>query len=109
MLDARAADADRIERDLDMFAAPYQQQVGTLHEQLDELELDIAEAELGEMSKHVADGRAAPASRRRRRWPRRSPRRASRPTPCASCFATSPGPSIPTSPATSTRAIGVTR
>ena len=110
VLDARAADADRIERELDMFAAPYQKQVGTLHEQLDQLELDIAEAELGELSKQVADGRAAAgASRRRRRWPRRSPRRASRPTPCASCFATSPGSSIPTSPATSTRATGATR
>ena len=59
LLDARAADADRIERELDMFAARYQQQVGTLHEQLDQLELDIAEAELGELSKHVAGGRAA--------------------------------------------------
>ncbi len=57
-LDARAADADRIERELDMFAAQYQQQVGTLHEQLDQLELDIAEAELGELSKQVAGGRA---------------------------------------------------
>ena len=61
VLDARAADADRIERELDMFAAQYQKQVGTLHEQLDQLELDIAEAELGELSKQVADGRAAPA------------------------------------------------
>ena len=69
VLDARAADADRIERELDMFAAQYQKQVGTLHEQLDQLELDIAEAELGELSKQVADGRAAPATRRRRRWP----------------------------------------
>ena len=61
VLDARAADADRIERELDMFAARYQKQVGTLHEQLDQLELDIAEAELGELSKQVANGRAAPA------------------------------------------------
>ena len=60
VLDARAADADRIERELDMFAAQYQRQVGTLHEQLDQLELDIAEAELGELSKQVAHGRAAP-------------------------------------------------
>jgi DNA repair exonuclease SbcCD ATPase subunit len=59
VLDARAADADRIERELDMFAAQYQQQVGTLHEQLDRLELDIAEAELGELSKQVAEDRAA--------------------------------------------------
>ena len=60
VLDARAEDADRIERELDMFAARYQKQVGTLHEQLDQLELDIAEAELGELSKQVADGRREP-------------------------------------------------
>ena len=58
VLDERAADADRISRELDMFAAHYRQQVGTLHEQLDELELDIAEAELGELSKKVAQGGA---------------------------------------------------
>jgi hypothetical protein len=40
-----------------MFAARYRQEVGTLHEQLDRLELDIAEAELGELSRHVAEGR----------------------------------------------------
>jgi hypothetical protein len=56
LLDERAADTDRIGRELDMFAAAYKQQVGTLHEQLDRLELDIAEAELGELSKAVADG-----------------------------------------------------
>jgi hypothetical protein len=56
-LEARLADADRITRELDMFAARYRQEVGTLHEQLDQLELDIAEAELGELSKHVAEGR----------------------------------------------------
>jgi hypothetical protein len=58
VLDARAADADRINRELDMLAARYRQQVGTLHEQLDQLELDIAEAELGELSKQVAAGGA---------------------------------------------------
>lgn len=56
LLDERAADADRIGRELDMFAARYRQQVGTLHDQLDQLELDIAEAELGELSKKVAEG-----------------------------------------------------
>ncbi len=45
-----------------MFAAAYKQQVGTLHEQLDRLELDIAEAELGELAKAVADGAAAPSA-----------------------------------------------
>jgi hypothetical protein len=61
VLDERAADADRLNRELDMFAARYRQQVGTLHEQLDQLELDIAEAELGELSKKVAEG--APSER----------------------------------------------
>jgi hypothetical protein len=60
VLDERATEADRVERDLDMFAARYKQEVGTLHEQLDRLELDIAEAELGELSKQVAEGRTAP-------------------------------------------------
>jgi hypothetical protein len=60
LLDERAADVDRIGRELDMFAATYKQQVGMLHEQLDHLELDIAEAELGELSKAVADGAPAP-------------------------------------------------
>ncbi len=60
VLDQRAEEADRIGRELDMFAATYKQQVGTLHEQLDQLELDIAEAELGELSKAVADGAAVP-------------------------------------------------
>jgi hypothetical protein len=61
-LEARAADTDRLKRELDLFAARYKQQVGTLHEQLDRLELDIAEAELGELSKAVADGRATDAA-----------------------------------------------
>lgn len=56
VLDGRTADADRVNRELDTFAAHYRQQVGTLHEQLDELEFDIAEAELGELSKNLAEG-----------------------------------------------------
>jgi hypothetical protein len=60
VLDERATEADRVERELDVFAARYKQQVGTLHDQLDRLELDIAEAELGELSKAVADGEPAP-------------------------------------------------
>jgi hypothetical protein len=62
VLDERAAEADRINRELDMFAARYKQQVGTLHDQLDQLELDIAEAELGELSKKVAEGGAGPSA-----------------------------------------------
>jgi hypothetical protein len=56
VLDAHAAEADRLTRELDIFAALYRQKVGTLHEQLDQLELDIAEAELGELSKRIAEG-----------------------------------------------------
>jgi DNA-binding transcriptional MerR regulator len=54
-LGQRAADADRMNREIDTFAALYRQQVGTLHEQLDELELGIAEAELGELAKNMAE------------------------------------------------------
>jgi hypothetical protein len=56
LLADRAADADRLRRELDMFAARYRQQVGTLHDELDRLELDIAEAELSELSRQVAAG-----------------------------------------------------
>jgi hypothetical protein len=58
-LDERAAAADRLNRELDVFAARYRTEVGTLHEELDRLELDIAEAELGELSRLVADGTPA--------------------------------------------------
>jgi hypothetical protein len=59
VLGRRAADADRMNRELDTFAALYRQQVGTLHEQLDELELGIAEAELGELAKNMAEAGAS--------------------------------------------------
>jgi hypothetical protein len=62
VLDERAAEVERINRELHVFAARYRQQVGTLHEQLDEIELGIAEAELGELSKNVAEGRATAAA-----------------------------------------------
>ena len=42
----RAAEAGRLDADLTLFAAKYRHEVGTLHEQLDRLHLDIAEAEL---------------------------------------------------------------
>jgi hypothetical protein len=59
VLDEQAGLVDRIGRELDLFAARYRKEVGTLHEQLDRLELDIAEAELGELSKAVAEDRPA--------------------------------------------------
>jgi hypothetical protein len=43
----KAAEAERREADLTLFAAQYRHSVGTLHEQLDQLHLDIAQAELG--------------------------------------------------------------
>lgn len=55
VLGKRAVEADRISRELDTFAARYRQQVGTLHDELDDLEFDIAEAELGELEKNAAD------------------------------------------------------
>ncbi len=42
--------------DLDAFKVSYRHQVGILHEQLDELELALAEAELGELLSRQKDG-----------------------------------------------------
>jgi hypothetical protein len=64
VLTARAADMARAKAGLATFRNRYRQDVGLLHEELDELERAIAEAELGELSKLVdgdADGPAAPA------------------------------------------------
>jgi len=61
----RAAEAGRLDADLTLFAAKYRHEVGTLHEQLDQLHLDIAEAELRILSGTAAvrdvpdDGRPA--------------------------------------------------
>jgi hypothetical protein len=56
-LEARGAEVARVESDLAAFKLRYRQDVGLLHEQLDELELAIAEAELGEIAKRL-EGRA---------------------------------------------------
>jgi hypothetical protein len=74
ILGARIAEVARVKSDLDAFEIDYRKRVGILHEQLDKLELEIAEAELGELSKRVASradgssespaaGRPAPAPR----------------------------------------------
>jgi len=53
----------RVKSDLGAFDIDYRKRVGTLHEQLDKLELDIAEAELGEISKRLgSDPRASTQS-----------------------------------------------
>jgi hypothetical protein len=55
MLQARAADVASTKSDLAAFRIKYKQEVGLLHEELDELDRAIAEAELGEMAGRLAD------------------------------------------------------
>ena len=52
-LHERSAAIDTVKSELAAFAQKYRQDVGELHEQLEELELAIAEAELGEISKRL--------------------------------------------------------
>lgn len=56
VLEERKADLSKVEMDLERFRIRYRQEVGTLHEQLDQLELAIAEAELGELAKRIPEG-----------------------------------------------------
>ena len=99
ILGERAAEVARLQSDLEAFRIAYRQQVGLLYEQLDNLELEIAEAELGELSK--GRWRAVPGIRASLSpTPGPHPRRATRLTTFASYFATSRRPFIPTSPAT---------
>jgi hypothetical protein len=58
VLGERAAELGRIETDLEAFRLRYRHEVGRLHDQLDELELAIAEAELGELSKKLEEAGA---------------------------------------------------
>lgn len=53
VLGARAAELARARADLEAFRLRYRREVGQLHEELEELERGIAEAELGELSKLV--------------------------------------------------------
>lgn len=52
----RSAAVSRAQADLAAFKIRYRHEVGLLHDELDRLELDLAEAELGEISKRVAEG-----------------------------------------------------
>ena len=61
VLGERAAQMTRAKADLAAFRNRYREDVGLLHEQLDELERAIAEVELGEISKLVESGADAPA------------------------------------------------
>ena len=63
MLAERATEIARIQSGLETFRIRYRQDVGLLHEELDDLERRIAEAELGEISRLVDRGeREAAAS-----------------------------------------------
>ena len=55
----RNAEWTRAKADLDAFGVDYRRRVGTLHEQLEKLELAIAEAELGEISKRLEEAGAS--------------------------------------------------
>lgn len=58
----RDGELGRVRSEIDRFRMAYHQQVGTLHQQLDQIELAIAEAELGELSKLVDDRVASPGA-----------------------------------------------
>lgn len=62
LLDQRAADFARVKTELATFRLQYRQEVGVLHDQLDELELAIAEAELGEAVKRQQERGDAPGA-----------------------------------------------
>ena len=55
MLDARGAEVARTRAELESFRVRYRQDVGLLHEQLDALELQLAEAELGILKERLGD------------------------------------------------------
>jgi hypothetical protein len=61
VLGERRAEVARVQSDLDVFEIDYRRRVGILHERLDQLELEIAEAELGELSKRLEGGSGGPA------------------------------------------------
>lgn len=62
----RSAELVRVKAELHAFRTEYRQRVGSLHEQLERLELEIAEAELGELSELVeagADSQGGPSEK----------------------------------------------
>lgn len=58
LLRERATEVEAVKTDLEAFRIRYRQEVGLLHDQLDALDLAIAEAELGELSTKLEDGAA---------------------------------------------------
>ena len=55
LLASRTSELTRMRADLDTFRINYRRQVGLLHEELDRLELELAEAELGVIRERVGD------------------------------------------------------
>jgi chromosome segregation ATPase len=67
-LTKRSTDVARVQAELDTFRIRYRQDVGQLHEELDDLEAAIAQAELGEIDRRLeAEGPARSASSSRTR------------------------------------------
>lgn len=62
LLGKQIAELTRAKADLAAFGIRYRQDVGLLHEELDELERGIAEAELGELSRRVEGDTSDPAT-----------------------------------------------
>jgi hypothetical protein len=62
VLSERAADVAQVKSSLDAFKIRYRQEVGLLHEELDELERAIDEAEQGERAKRPQSARGNPAA-----------------------------------------------
>ena len=58
LLAQRSDEVRRTKADLDAFRITYRQQVGLLHEELDRLELELAEAELGILEERLGDSAA---------------------------------------------------
>lgn len=60
LLDERSADVDRARADMEVFRITYRHRVGRLHEELDRLELALAEAELGILKERLGNAADAP-------------------------------------------------
>jgi len=70
----RSAELTRIQTGLQAFRIRYRREVGLLHEELEELERGIAEAELGEIAKRLATESDRPAARSAHRPTEAAPR-----------------------------------
>lgn len=57
----RTTEAERVKAGLESFRIRYRQEVGLLHDELDRLELAIAEAEVGELARKLEDAGAPTA------------------------------------------------